>query len=163
MTTSAAGLRVSEVVRLTRTDIETDRLLLRIEQGKGPKDRSTRLSTRLLGALRAYWQLYRPALWFLTGQDPAQPMPIGTAQKISSHAQRAAGLIHGKGIQTLRHCCATPLLEAGVDVRTMQLLLGHRSIETTTRSLQITRQPLATIRSPFDLLHFGDLPLPTAE
>ena len=162
MTTYAAGLRVSEVVRLKLTDIETDRLLLRIEQGKGHKDRYTLLSTRLLGELRAYWKLYRPPLWLFTGQDSAQPMPIGTAQKIYYHAQRAAGIIHGKGIQTLRPCCATPLLAAGVDVRTMQLLLGHRSIDTTTRSLQSTRQHLATIRSPFALLPCGALPLPTA-
>jgi integrase/recombinase XerD len=163
MTTYAAGLRVSEVVRLRLTDIESDRLLLRVEQGKGRKDRYTLLSTRLLTELHTYWKCYRPAPWLFTGLDPRTPMPIGTAQKIYYHAKRTAGITHGQGIHTLRHCFATHLLEAGVDVRTIQMLLGHRSLDTTTRYLRITRQHLATIRSPFDLLPCGDTPLPTPE
>ena len=163
MTTYAAGLRVSEVVRLKLTDIERERLLLRIEQGKGRKGRSTLLSTRLLTALRAYWKLSRPALWLFTGLDPQLPMPSGTAQKISYHAKQRAGITHGHGIHTLRHCFATHLLEAGVDVRTIQMLLGHRALDTTTRYLRITRQHLTMIRSPFDLLPCGDPPLPTPE
>ena len=163
MTTYAAGLRVSAVVRLQLTDIESERMLLRIEQGKGRKDRYTLLSTRLLTELRAYWQLYRPAPWLFTGLDPHRPMPIGTAQKISYHAKQRAGITHGHGIHTLRHCFATHLLEAGVDVRTIQMLLGHRSLDTTTRALRITRQSLATLHSPFDLLPCGDPPRPTPE
>jgi integrase/recombinase XerD len=163
MTTYAAGLRVSAGVRLKLTDIESERMLLRIEQGKGRKDRYTLLSTRFLTELRASWQLSRPAPWWLTGRDPQRPMPIGTAQKISSHAKQRAGITHGQGIHTLRHCCATHLLEAGVDVRPIQMLLGHRSLDTTTRDLRITRQHLATLRSPFDLLPCGDPPLPTPE
>ncbi len=163
MTTYAAGLRVSEVVRLRLTDIESERLLLRVEQGKGRKDRSTLLSTRLLTELRAYWQCYRPRPWLFTGLDPHVPMPIGTAQKISYHAKQRAGITHGHGIHTLRHCFATHLLEAGVDVRTIQMLLGHQSLDTTTQYLRITRQHLATIRSPFDLLPCGDPPQPTPE
>jgi len=103
MTTYAAGLRVSAVVRLRRTDIESDRLLLRVDQGKGRKDRSTLLSTRLLTELRAYWKCYRPAPWLLTGLDPHTPMPIGTAQKISYQAKQRAGITHGHGIHTLRN------------------------------------------------------------
>ena len=152
MTTYAAGLRVGEVVRLQRTDIESDRMLLRVNQGKGRKDRYTLLSARLLAELRIYWQLYRPAPWLFTGQDRTKPMPIATAQKIYYHTKRAAGIIHGKGIHTLRHCFATHLLEAGVDLHTIQLLLGHRAIDTTTRYLHITRQHLAKVHSPFDLL-----------
>jgi site-specific recombinase XerD len=163
MTTYAAGLRVSEVVRLKLTDIESERLLLRIEQGKGRKDRYTLLSTRLLTELRAYWKLYRPALWLFTGLDPQLPMPSGTAQKIYYQAKQRAGITHGHGIHTLRHCFATHLLEAGVDVRTIQMLLGHRALDTTTRYLRITRQHLTMIRSPFDLLPCGDPPLPTPE
>jgi integrase/recombinase XerD len=163
MTTYAAGLRVSEVVRLQLTDSASDRRLIRVEQGKGRKDRYTLLSTRLLTALRASWKLYRPAPWLLTGLDPQRPMPSGTAQKISSHAKRTAGITHGHGIHTLRHGFATHLLEAGVDVRTIQMLLGHQSLDTTTRYLRITRQYLATIRSPVDLLPCGDLPQPTPE
>ena len=106
MTTYAAGLRVSEVVRLKLTDIESERMLLRIEQGKGRKDRYTLLSTRLLTELRAYWQLYRPALWLFTGLDPQLPMPSGTAQKIYYQAKQRAGITHGHGIHTLRHYLA---------------------------------------------------------
>jgi len=163
MTTYAAGLRVSEVVRLRLTAIESDRMLIRVEQGKGRKERYTLLSTRLLTELRAYWKLYRPVPWLFTGLDPHRPMPSGTAQKISYHAQRTAGITHGHGIHTLRHCFATPLLEAGGDVRTIQMLLGHQALDTTTRYLQITRQYLATIRSPFDLLPCGALPRRTPE
>ena len=103
MTTYAAGLRVSEVVRLKLTDIESARGLIRVEQGKGRTDRYTLLSTRLLTALRAYWKLYRPTPWLFTGLDPHAPMPIGTAQKIYYHAKRTAGITHGHGIHTLRH------------------------------------------------------------
>jgi integrase/recombinase XerD len=103
MTTYAAGLRVSAVVRLQLTDIESERMLLRIEQGKGRKDRYTLLSTRLLTELRAYWHLYRPAPWLFTGLDPYLPMPIGTAQKIYYHAKQRVGITHGHGIHTLRH------------------------------------------------------------
>jgi site-specific recombinase XerD len=106
----------------------------------------------LLTELRTYWHLYRPALWLLTGHDRTQPLSIATAQTIYSHAKRSAGITHGKGIHTLRHCFATHLLEAGVDLHTIQLLLGHRTIETTTRYLHITRRHLAKVHSPFDLL-----------
>jgi integrase/recombinase XerD len=163
MTTYAAGLRVSEVVRLKLTDIESDRMLSRVEQGKGRQDRYTLLSTRLLTELRAYWHLYRPAPWLFTGLDPHRPRPIGTAQKIYYHVKRTAEIPHGHGLHTRRHCFATPLLEAGVDVRTIPMLLGHRSLDTTTRYLRLPRQYLATIRSPFDLLPCGDPPRPTPE
>jgi len=158
MTTYAAGLRVSEVVHLQLTDLASDRMLMRVTQGQGRQERSTLLSTRLLAALRASWRLYRPPRWLFPGGDPTTPMPIGTAQRISSHAKQAAHLQHGTGLQTLRHGFATHLLEAGVDVHTIQLLLGHRALDTTTRSLRITRQHLGKIRSPLDRLHFHDLP-----
>ena len=157
-TTYAAGLRVSEVVRLKRTDSASERMLLRIEPGKGRKDRSTLLSTRLLTARRASWPLSRPAPWLLTGLDPQMPRPLGTAQKISSQVKPRAGITHGPGLHTLRHCCATHLLAAGVEVRTIQRLLGHRSLDTTTRYLRMTQQHLATLRSPCDLLPCGDPP-----
>jgi site-specific recombinase XerD len=163
MTTYAAGLRVSEVVRLQLPDIASDRMLIRVEPGKGRKDRYTLLSTRWRTELRAYWPLYRPAPWFFTGLDPHRPMPIGTAQKIYYHAKRTARITHGHGIHTLRHGFAPHLLEAGGDVRTSQILLGHQALDTTTRYLRITRQYLATIRRPFDLLPCGDLPRSTPE
>jgi integrase/recombinase XerD len=163
MTTYAAGLRVSEVVRLKLTDIESERMRRRIEQGKGRQDRYTRLSARLLTELRASWRLYRPAPWLFTGRESQRPMPIGTAQQLSYHTKQRAGITHGHGLHTLRPWFATHLREAGVDVRTIQRLLGHRSLDTTTRYLRMTRQYLATLRSPFDLLPCGDPPLPTPE
>ena len=150
-------------MRLRLTDSASDRRLIRVNQGTGRQDRSPLLSTRLLAALRAYWQLYRPASWLFPGHDTTQPLPIATAQKLYYRAKRAAGITHGKGIHTLRHCFATHLLEAGVDLHTIQLLLGHRSIDTTTRYLHITRQHLAKVHSPFDLLSFGDIPCPQTE
>lgn len=151
MTTSAAGLRVGDVVRLRLTDSESDRRLIRVTQGKGRKDRYPLLSARLLAELRPYWSLYRPAPWLFTGHDRTQPLAIATAPKISSHAKRAAGIRHGKGSHPLRHCFAPHLLEAGVDLHTIQLLRGHRPIDTTTRSLHSTRRHLAKGHSPCDL------------
>jgi site-specific recombinase XerD len=98
-----------------------------------------------------------------TGLDRHAPLPIGTAQNISSHTKRAAGITHGHGLHTLRHCFATHLLEAGVEVRTIQRLWGHQALDTTTRYLRITRQHLATSRSPFALLPCGAPPQPTPE
>jgi integrase len=159
----AAGRRGSEVVRLRLTDIARDRRLLRVAQGTGRQDRSTRRSTRRLPALRASWTLPRPAPWFLTGLAPQRPLPSGPAQKISSHAKRTAGSPHGHGIHTLRQGCAPPLLEAGGDVRTIQMLRGPQALDTTTRYLPIPRHSLATLRSPCDLLPGGALPRPPPE
>jgi integrase/recombinase XerD len=161
MTTYAAGLRVGAVVQRPRTDIESDRRLIRVNQGKGRQDRYTLLSARLLAALPAYWQCYRPAPWLFTAQDRTTPRSIASAQKISDHTKRGAGITHGQGLQTLRHCFATPLREAGVALRTLQLLLGHRSLDTTTRYLPITRQHLAKVHSPCALLGGPD-DLPSA-
>ena len=160
LTTYAAGLRVGAVVRLHLTDIESDRRLIRVNQGKGRQDRSTLLAARLLADLRASWPLSRPASWLFPGQDATQPMPIATAPKLSSRAKRAAGIPHGTGIHTLRHCFAPHRLAAGVDLRTLPLLLGHRSIDTTTRSLHSSRPHLAKGHRPFDRRSFGDTPGP---
>jgi site-specific recombinase XerD len=156
MTTYSAGLRVSEVVHLQVTDIEShpERMLIRVNQGKGQKDRYTLLSTRLLEELRAYWRLERPTPWLFPGHDPKHPMPSGTAGTIYERARQRAGITHGRGIHTLRHCFATHLLDAGVDPRTIQVLLGHGSLKTTARYLHVSRQRLANIKSPLDLLCF---------
>ena len=152
MTTYAAGLRVGEVVRLQVTDIDSQRMAIRVRQGKGRKDRDTLLSPRLLIDLRAYWTLQRPRPWLFPGQDRQRALSAGTAQKIYHKAKRDAGIERGQGIHTLRHCFATHLLEAGVDPRTLQVLLGHRSLNTTMRYLQVTRRHVLNVRSPLDLL-----------
>lgn len=156
MTTYAAGLRVSEVVRLQITDIESDasRMLIRIHQGKGNKDRYSLLSERLLVELRAYWKIDCPKPWLFPGSKANQPMPSGTAQKIYNQARGRAGIEQGAGIHTLRHSFATHLFDAGVDPHTIQLLLGHRSIKTTLKYVHVSRRHLLHVKSPLDLLCF---------
>jgi integrase/recombinase XerD len=156
MTVYAAGLRVSEVVRLQLQDIESDpsRMLIRINQGKGNKDRYTLLSERLLAELRAYWKIECPRPWLFPDAKGKRPMSSGTAQKIYNRASRRAGIEQGRGIHTLRHCFATHLLDAGVDPRTIQFLMGHRSIKTTVHYLHVSRRNLMQVRSPLDLLCF---------
>jgi integrase/recombinase XerD len=152
MTTYATGLRLSEVVHLKPGHIHSQRMLIRVEQGKGQKDRYTLLSPRLLQELRRYWKEYHPGEWLFPNRQGTGPMPGGTGQKIFYAAKRRAGLKRGQGLHTLRHCFATHLLEAGVDLRTIQLLLGHRSINTTTLYLHVTQKRLTQLQSPFDLL-----------
>jgi len=166
MTTYSAGWRVSEVVRLQVTDIESDpgRMLIRINQGKGHKDRYPLLSTRLLQELRTYWQLERQKPWLFPGHNPKRHMPSSTAGKSYNQARQRAGIAHGSGLHTLRHCFATHLLDAGVDPRPIQLLLGHPSLKTTARYLHVSRQQRAKVRSPLDLLCFAEANLtPGAE
>lgn len=163
MTTYAAGLRLSEVCRLKPTHIHSERMLIRVEQGKGQKDRYTLLSPQLLHELRGYWQTYRPGEWLFPNQKRTGPILRGTAQKVFYAAKERAGLKRGLGIHTLRHCFATHLLEAGVDLRTIQLLLGHRSLKTTAIYLHVTEKKLEQLHSAFDLLRLpqaDDTPTP---
>jgi len=158
MTAYAAGLRVSEVVRLQITDIESDpsRMLIRIHQGKGNKDRYSLLSERLLLELRTYWKIQCPRPWLFPGSKAHQPMPAGTAQKVYNQARARAGVeqSQGSGFHTLRHSFATHLFDAGVDPHTIQLLLGHRSIKTTLKYVHVSHRHLMQVRSPLDLLCF---------
>ena len=151
MTTYAGGLRVSEVVHLKVTDIHSDRMMIRVEQGKGRKDRYTLLSKRLLEELRNYWKIKRPYLWLFPGRSN-NPMTREMAHHIYVTATKKAGVKRRGGIHTLRHCFATHLLEAGEDLRTIQLLMGHSSIRTTVRYLQVTSKSLLGTKSPLDLL-----------
>jgi integrase/recombinase XerD len=151
MTTYAGGLRVSEVVRLKVTDIHSDRMMIRVEQGKGRKDRYTLLSKRLLDELREYWRIKRPDRWLFPGRSNGL-MTREMAWQIYVKAVKKARIKRRGGIHLLRHCFATHLLEAGVDLRTIQLLMGHSSIRTTVRYLQVTSKSLQGTRSPLDLL-----------
>lgn len=154
MTTYSGGLRVSEVVHLKVSDIDSERMLIRVDQGKGYKDRYTLLSERLLGDLRLYWQRCRPVVWLFTGWGKDRPLSIGAAQKMYKRTKRRAGIKKEGGIHTLRHCFATHLLEAGVDIRTIQHLMGHKSIGTTMRYAQVTAKKISEIKSPLDQMKF---------
>ncbi len=152
MTAYSAGLRVSELVRLKPQDIHSDRMLIRVNQGKGRKDRYTLLSERLLGELRAYWHESRPELWLFPNQSRTDHMPTCTPARAFYRLKRRAGITHGHGIHTLRHSFATHLLEAGVDLRTIQILMGHTSLNTTVKYLHVTEKHLEQTKSPLDLL-----------
>ena len=154
MTTYAAGLRVSEVCALQVGDIESapDRMCLKVRQGKGGQDRYTLLSPRLLETLRRYWQTARPHPWLFPNQAGDGPMQDQTAQRMYRAACDRAGLTNAAGIHTLRHSFATHLLEAGVDLHTIQRLLGHGHLSTTMRYLHLARQRLTGTPSPLELL-----------
>ena len=154
MTTYAAGLRVSEVCALQVADIESapDRMCLKVRQGKGGQDRYTLLSPRLLEALRRYWCDRRPRQWLFPNPAGTAPIDPTTAQRTYAAARDAAGIAPEGGIHTLRHAFATHLLEAGVDLPTIQRLLGHGHISTTMRYLHLARTRLTGTTSPLELL-----------
>jgi site-specific recombinase XerD len=152
MTTYAAGLRVSEVTRLHTTDIDSQRMLIRVEQGKGRRDRYTLLSPRLLEELRRYCRIYRPAEWLFACLANNAPMGTSTALHIYQAAKGRAAIRKQGGIHALRHAFATHLLESGTDVVIIQRLLGHDRIETTARYLHVTPQRLSECVSPLDQL-----------
>ena len=156
MTTYAAGLRVSEVVNLKLGDIDSKRMMIRVRKGKGAKERYTILPKRLLKELRIYWKRYQPSEWLFSGSKPEQPMPKSTAAAIYYSVKKKAGIKRGGGIHTLRHCFATHMLEAGVDLRTIQMLMGHSSIITTVLYLKITRKQISSTQSPLDLLNIPE-------
>jgi site-specific recombinase XerD len=158
MTAYAGGFRVSEVVRLRPTDIDSQRMMIRIVCGKRAKDRYTLLSPRLLDELRAYWKTYRPCTWLFPSRNPHRPFNDDKARTVFNQAKSQAGIRKGGSIHVLRHCFATHLLEAGVDLRTIQVLLGHSSITSTAWYLHLTRKTLERTRSPLDLLDLSHLP-----
>ncbi len=153
MATYGGGLRVSEVVRLRVTDIDAQRDMLRVEQGKGGKDRYTLLGPRLLTVLRQYWQVYRPVQpWLFPQRTKARPMDPTTAQKIYYAAKQRAGITKAGGIHALRHAFATHAVEGGMDLATLQQLLGHDSITTTMRYVHVARRHAPTQGSPLESL-----------
>lgn len=156
MTAYGGGLRVSELVHLLPRDIHSERMLIRVNQGKGRKDRYTLLSQRLLEELRAYWREYRPPHWLFSGKDTSQPLPVATAQKVFAKAKLRAGVKHGRGIHCLRHSFATHLMEVGVPLPTIQRLMGHASLSTTAKYLHVTSKHLGSIRSPLELLRLPE-------
>jgi integrase/recombinase XerD len=165
MTTYGGGLRVSEVIKLRPHDIDSQRMMIRIVAGKRAKDRYTLLSVRLLEELRTYWKAYRPAHnWLFPGRRPEQHFNDDKARVVFNRAKAKAGIHKGGSIHLLRHCFATHLLEAGVDLRTIQILMGHSSIDATVWYLHVSRKQLDATQNPLDLLDlsglakFGEVP-----
>jgi integrase/recombinase XerD len=150
MTAYAGGLRLSEVAHLRVEDIDSARMVIRVRQGKGHKDRDVMLSPRLLMVLREYWATYRPGPFLFPGRRPDRPISLRAVQLVCERALAASGLGKRVHMHTLRHRFATHLLESGTDLRTIQVLLGHHSFSTTARYLHVTTAALQSTRSPFD-------------
>jgi site-specific recombinase XerD len=165
-TAYAAGLRVSELVRLQVGDIDSQRMLLHVRCSKGRKDRLVPLSHILLQRLREYWRHYRPGVWLFPGQDRRSPLSIGQVQRLCRRAMQAAGITKKASMHTLRHSYATHLLESGTDLATLQKLLGHNQLSTTVRYTHVQQSHLQGSRSPLDTLPglslpCGEKPCPT--
>lgn len=148
----AAGLRISEAVHLKPTAIDSQRMVIRVEQGKGAKDRFVMLSATLLDLLRSFWRSERPKEWLFPGDRPGQPITADAVESACRKAHRLSGLSKPVTPHCLRHAFAVHLLEAGTDVRTIQLLLGHRSLATTARYLRIATSKVCATTSPLELL-----------
>jgi site-specific recombinase XerD len=161
-----AGLRASEVVSLKMSDIDSDseRMVIRVEQGKGCKDRYAMLSEPLLDLLRAWWLAARergvmlPGGWLFPGQNPVNPLTTRQLNRAFHGAKAAAGIDKPVSLHTLRHCFATHLLEQKVDIRVIQVLLGHSKLDTTARYSQVASTTLRAVKSPLDRLSPGPLP-----
>jgi site-specific recombinase XerD len=152
MTLYGTGMRIFEVVRLKACHIESDRGLIRIECGKGQKDRYALLPDRLLDQLRLYWRAYRPQEWLFPGMDPNRPIRVETVGCLYRQAKKKAGITRGQGPHTLRHSFATHLLEDGCDMVVIKQLLGHRNVQTTAIYTHVSRRRLEGVKSPLDTL-----------
>ena len=148
------GMRVSEAIHLRIPDIDSPRMMIRIQQSKGHKDRYVQLSPKLLELLRTYWRKVRPQQWLFPGQDPDQHLSRAAVGQAVAHASRRAGLVKETSPHSLRHAYAVHLLEAGTDLRRIQLLLGHRSLATTARYLCPATSTVCATTSPLDLLPY---------
>jgi site-specific recombinase XerD len=156
ITIYAAGLRVSEVVALTARDINSERMVIEVRQGKGRKGRYVMLSEQLLAILRDYWRRTRPTEYLFPGPDPSRPITTRSLQRECRWAVNAARLSPAVTVHTLRHSFATHLLEQGVDIRVIRDLLGHRQITSTTRYTRVAANTIRQIQSPLELLNMGE-------
>jgi len=147
-----AGLRVSEVVALKVSDIDSKRMLLRIEQGKGRKDRFAMLSTQLLALLRDWWHIARPRAWLFPGRDPLLPLTTRQFNRAVHAAADMAKITKRVTPHTLRHSFATHLLEQNIDIRLIQVLLGHAKLDTTALYTRVATNKIREVMSPLDRL-----------
>ena len=150
MTIYSAGLRIGEATRLKVSDIDSKRMMIRVSEGKGLKDRYTLLGERNLDVLRTYWKAYRPSDWLFPGNDGSEPVSISCVQRVFSASLRKAGIRKKASVHTLRHCFATHLLESGTDLYYIQRLMGHKSAGTTSVYLHIAGKEIGKIKSPID-------------
>ena len=153
-----AGLRVSEVAHLKVSDIDSARMLLRVEQGKGRKDRNAMLSPRLYQLLREWWVIERPSVWLFPGRDPIQPVSARHIYRVVCDTAAAIGIEKRVGPHTLRHSFVTHLLEQGVDIRVIQVMVGHTKLETTARYAHVASRLLRDVTSPLDQLTLDPAP-----
>lgn len=151
MTIYSAGLRLSEAANLKVSDIDSKRGMIRVDQGKGNRDRYTLLAKATLSVLREYWMAYRPEHWLFPGRDPDRPIGHRTIQRVFEQSVQKAGIGKPASVHTLRHCFATHLLEAGTDLYFIRHLLGHASIKTTAVYLHVSGKNLSQVVSPVDL------------
>jgi len=156
----AAGLRISEAVRLLPTHIDSQRMVIRVEQGKGQKDRYVMLSAKLLEVLRNWWRREKPRTWLFPGDHPGRHISRSAVEMVCQQAHQRSGIRKPITPHSLRHAFAVHLLERGTDVRTIQLLLGHRSLATTARYLRIATSKVCSTTSPLDLLPCPPAPVP---
>jgi site-specific recombinase XerD len=147
-----AGLRVSEVAHLKVSDIDSDRMTLKVEQGKGQRDRYVMLSPQLLELLREWWHAARPPVWLFPGQNPINPITPRQLNRAVTAAKNLAGISKRVSPHTLRHSFATHLLEQGVDIRVIQVLLGHAKLETTALYTRVAVNTIRDIKSPLERL-----------
>jgi integrase/recombinase XerD len=145
-----AGLRANEVISLKVGDIDSKRMLIRVEQGKGRKDRYVMLSPHLLNLLRAWWKAARPQGWLFPGHDPAQPMTTRQLNRACHAAAQMAEINKRVSLHTLRHSFATHLLEQNIDVRVIQVLLGHAKLDTTALYTRVATKTISEIMSPLE-------------
>ncbi len=149
--TYSGGLRAREVVNLKIEDVDSQRMMIRVVEGKGGKDRYTILSEACLDELRIYYRAYKPEKWLFSSPTPGKPIHQNTLSRVFQSAKTKTGITKGGGIHGLRHSFATHLLEAGHDLRTIQKLLGHKSIKTTAIYTHVARK-LEEVKSPLDLI-----------
>jgi integrase/recombinase XerD len=157
-TAYAAGLRASETVGLKVAHIDSSRMVIRVEHGKGGKDRYVMLSAQLLKILRIYWRLSRPRDWLFPGREESRPIDVQVLYSACRSAGKAAGLGKRVTVHTLRHSFATHLLESGTDIRIIQVLLGHNNLSTTARYTQVSRKIIEQTPSPLDRLRLEVVP-----
>jgi len=147
-----AGLRISEALHLQLSDIDSERMVITVRRGKGDVDRQVILSQVLLRALRQYWRAYKPTCWLFEGKEPDEPLGPSTIQRAIKAARHRAQIAKPATTHTLRHSFATHLLESGTDLRTIQVLLGHRSLRTTQIYTHVATDRLRGTVSPLDTL-----------